>query len=165
MIIRLIIVLTILAACSDSGDATRVFEISAARLAEIKSKPYTPGNGPGGFATASLSGIADAAWPEGILFTGYGPYLHEMGFGRDMMITAIDDVSVNDIFVSRWQALRLHKPSGFDAAHYKDLIEYIFRKQPGDHVMISVDLNASTAAMIDGTYEPEIELWRINFQP
>ena len=165
MMIRLLIALTILAACSESGgSATKTFEIPAVRLEEIKNNPYTPGNGPGGFAIARLSGLEDDLWPDGILFLGFGPYLYEMGFSDKMMITAIDGVGVKEIFSNRWRNLRLHKPGGFDAAHYKDLIEYIFRKQPGDHVVLSIDVNAVVSDIVDGKHEPEIETWRINFQ-
>jgi len=165
MNIRLLVILMFLTACSAPGsDIAKTFDISAARLAEIKSNPYTPGNGPGGFAIAGLSGLGDDSRPEGILFLGYGPYLHEMGFGHNMMITAIDGLGVKEIFASRWQELRLQDPGAFDAAHYKDMIEYLFSKQPGDHVVISVDMNASISSMNDGTYQPAIEHWEINFK-
>ncbi len=165
MNIRLLIVATLLGACSaTSNDTAKTIDISAAKLAEIKSEPYTPGNGPGGFAAARLSGFGSDTAPDGILFLGYGPYLHEMGFGRGMMITAIDGLSVNEIFTSRWQGLRLNNPAAFDAAHYKDMIEYLFRKQPGDNVLISIDMNASAVEKDSVVHEPAIEHWRINFR-
>lgn len=164
MIIRLLLVLTLLASCSAGGeDVTKTLDVSAARLAEIKGKPYTAGNGPGGFSAAALSGSGDNAGSEGIVFTGIGPYLHEMGFTNSMVITAIDHQGVYEIFANRWKDLRLQSPSAFDAAHYKDLIEYIFAKEPGDSVVISIDVNVSTADFIAGTYERESETWRINF--
>jgi hypothetical protein len=46
--------------------------------------------GPGGVSAAALSGSDDGNGPEGIAFTGFGPYLHEMGFTPAMMITEID---------------------------------------------------------------------------
>ena len=149
-------------ACSAGGDISRSFDISADRLAEIKNKPYAPGNGPGGFATASLSG-PDDNWPVGIRFTGFGPYLYAMGFTKDMMVTAINGVGANEVFAGRWQGLRLQDPGAFDAAHYKDLIEFIFIEQPADHVVISVDVNASRMAVKAGIHQPKIEKWRINF--
>ncbi len=164
MAIRLLVIAVLLSACSASGnDVAKSIDLSAARLAEIRDKPYTPGNGAGGFAAARLSGLGDDAAPDGILFLGFGPYLHEMGFGRGMMITAIDGLGVNDIFSNRWQSLRLHNPAAFDAAHYKDMVEYVFRKQPGDQVLISIDMNASTVRKDNITHQPAIENWRINF--
>jgi len=165
MHIRLLLITMFLGACSASGnDVARSIEISAARLAEIKSKPYTPGNGPGGFAAARLSGLGDDSAPEGILFLGYGPYLHEMGFVRGMMIIAIDGRGVNEIFASRWQELRLQDPAAFDAAHYKDMVEYIFRKQSGDQVLISIDMNASSVKKDVDTHQPAIENWQVHFK-
>ena len=151
-------------ACSAGGsDISQSFDVSGDKLAEIKGKPYTPGNGPGGFAAARLSGFGDDALPDGIVFTGLGPYLHEMGFTSGTMITAIDGVGVNEIFAGRWQRLRLQDPGAFDGAHYKDLVEFIFIERPADHVVISIDVDASTAAMNAGTHQPEIENWQINF--
>jgi hypothetical protein len=165
MNIRLIIIVAFLGACSGSGnDIAKTIDLSAARLAEIKSKPYTPGNGPGGFSAARLSGSAIDTAPDGILFLGYGPYLHEMGFSRGMMITAIDGLGVNGIFAHRWQGLRLQNPAAFDAAHYKDMVEYIFRKEPGDHVLISIDTNASAIKMDSSNHQSAVEHWRINFE-
>ena len=164
MIIRLLLVLTILVAGSSCGqEVSKTLDVSAARLAEIKSKPYTAGNGPGGFAAAALSGFEENPGPEGILFTGFGPYLHEMGFTTSMMITAIDGQGVHEIFAGRWKELRLQAPDAFDAAHYKDLIEYIFAKEPGDSVVISLDVNPSTADIIAGNNKQRSEVWRIKF--
>jgi len=133
MIVRLLLVLTLLAACSSNGqDVTKSLDVSAARLAEIKSKPYTAGNGPGGFAAAALSGSGDDSKSDGI-------------------------------FYDRWKNLRLQSPDAFDAAHYKDLIEYIFAKEPGDSVVISIDVDVSTADILAGITEREPETWRINF--
>jgi len=166
MFIYLLVIGILLSGCSAAdNDVARSIELSATRLAEIKSNPYSPGNGPGGFAAARLSGTGDDSAPEGILFLGYGPYLHEMGFGRGMMITAIDGVNVNEIFASRWQGLRLQNPAAFDAAHYKDMIEYLFRRQPGDQVLIRIDMNASNVKKDSSEHEPVIENWQINFEP
>ena len=160
---RLLIVLMALTACSGAA-VTKTIDVSAARLAEIKSTPYIAGNNPGGFPTAGLSGLDEETWPEGIRFTGFGPYLYEMGFKKNMMITAIDGVGVHEIFVGRWQDLRLKDPAAFDASHYKDLIEYMFAKEPGAHVDVTVDVSVSAAAIKAGNYKPETEVWRINFQ-
>lgn len=165
MSIRLFVILAFLVSCSSSGyDISKTVEISADRLAEIKAKPYTGGNGAGGFATAALSGLAGDSTPDGILFTGFGPYLHEMGFQNHMMITAIDGVGVAEIFADRWRALRLQDPGAFDAAHYKDLIEFIFAGEPGDQVVLTIDLNVSIASLAAGQYTAETETWQISFQ-
>lgn len=171
---RLLIILIFLTACSSSDhDVAKSFEISAVRLAEIKSNPYTPGNGPGGFAAARLSGLEDDPQPESIQFLGFGPYLHEFGFSSGMTIIAIDGVSVTEIFADRWKPLRLQDPGAFDAAHYKDMVEYIFDKQPGEYVVISVDMNESnidnlsvnesTVTLKTGTRKVATENWQLNF--
>jgi len=166
MIFRLLIIATLLGACSATGDDVAVtIDLSAAQLAEIKSKPNTPVNGPGGFAAARLSGLGSDIAPGGILFLGHGQYLHDMGFRPGMMITAIDGLDVNRIFATRWQDLRLHKPGAFDGAHYKDMIEYLFRKEPGNHVLISIDMNASTVTKGNDNHQAAVEHWRINFKP
>ncbi len=165
MLIRLLVVLALLTSCSSSSrDVTKTVEISADKLAEIKATPYTGGNGPGGFSAAALSGLVDDSLPGGIRFTGFGPYLHEMGFKNNMMITKIDGVDVVEIFADRWRVLRLNNPSAFDAAHYKDLIEYIFASEPVDQVVLTIDVNVSTTSLVEGQYEPKTEVWQINFQ-
>lgn len=75
---------------SPGADASRTVDISADRLAEIRAKPYTAGNNPGGFAAAALSNPGDDSGGGGVRFIGFGPYLHEMGFTSNMVITAID---------------------------------------------------------------------------
>lgn len=159
------IALTFLAACgSDGQDVSKSIDVTPAELAQIKSKPYTAGNGPGGFAAAALSGYGENPGPDAIVFTGVGPYLHEMGFTSSMMITAIDGQGVNEIFADRWKGLRLKAPEAFDAAHYKDLIEYLFAKEPGESVMVSIYVKPSTADLVAGNNAEGPEAWRINFQ-
>ena len=162
---RLLSTLTILAALAACGPgADRTLELSSERLAEIRAKSYIGGNGPGGFALARLSGIDGNTWPAGIHFTGHGPYLHEMGFLPDMMITAIDGVGVDEIFAGRWRGLRLADPSAFDHMHYKDLVEYLFVEEQRDAVTLTVDLDVSTYDMDAGEYRPRTETWRIEFE-
>ena len=164
MIIRLLLVLTFLSACSSGGqDVSKTIDVPAAKLAEIQNKPYTAGNGPGGFAAAALSGYGENPGPDAIVFAGVGPYLHEMGFTSSMAITAINGVGVNEIFADRWIGLRLNAPDAIDSAHYKDLIEYLFAKAPGDSVVISIDVKPSTADLIAGNNKQGPEVWRINF--
>ena len=156
--------LMLLAACSSGGvDISRTIDITPAELAQIKDKPYTAGNGPGGFAAAALSGYGENPGPDAIVFTGVGPYLHEMGFTSSMSITAIDGLGVEEIFAERWKGLRLKAPDAFDAAHYKDLIEYIFAKEPGDSVLISIYVKPSTADLIAGNNKEGPEVWRLDF--
>ena len=87
-----------------------------------------------------------------------------MGFENRMMITAIDGVGVVEIFADRWRLLRHKDPSAFDAAHYKDLIEYIFAKEPGDQVVLAIDVNVSISSLAEEQYKPSTEVWQINFQ-
>ena len=164
MIIRSLIVLVFLSACSSGGqDVSKTIDLPAAKLAEIRSKPYTAGNGPGGFAAAALSSDGDNPGQGAIVFTGFGPYLHEMGFTSSMSITAIDGKGVYEIFADRWKGLRLKKPEAFDAAHYKDLIEYLFAKERGDSVLINIYVKPTTADLIAGNKKEGPEVWRINF--
>jgi hypothetical protein len=157
-------VLTFLVACSSGGaDVSRTIDVTAAELAQIKAKPYTAGNGPGGFAAAALSGFGENTGPDAIVFTGVGPYLHAMGFTSSMSITAIDGLGVEEIFAERWKGLRLKAPDAFDAAHYKDLIEYIFAKEPGDSVLISIYVKPSTADLLAGNNKEGPEVWRLDF--
>lgn len=151
-----------LVACGPGAD--RTLQVSAERLAEIRAKPYIGGNGPGGFATARLSGIDGNHWPAGIHFTGHGPYLHEMGFLPDMMITAIDGVGVDEIFAERWRGMRLQDPSAFDHMHYKDLVEYLFLEGERSAVSLTVDLDVSVYDMEAGEYRPRTETWRLELK-
>lgn len=163
MYIRLLLILLFLAACTSCGQSvSKTIDVTPAELAQIKSKPYTSGNGPGGFAAAALSGYGENPGPDAIVFTGVGPYLHEMGFTSSLSITAIDGKGVNEIFADRWKGLRLQAPDAFDAAHYKDLIEYIFTKEPGDSVTINIDVKPSTADLLAGNNKEGPEVWRIN---
>jgi len=165
MLIRLLVVLALLTSCSSSGsDVTKTVEMSADKLAEIAAKPYTGGNGPGGFSAAALSNPGDDSSPGGILFTGFGPYLHEMGFKNNMMITEIDGIGVAEIFADRWRVLRLQDPSAYDAAHYKDLVEYIFTRESVDQVVLTIDVKVSATSIVEGRHEPSTEIWQINFQ-
>lgn len=159
---RLLTTLAILAGCSSSAaDVTKTVDVTPERLAEIRSNPYTGGNGPGGFSAAALSG--GGSEPRGIAFTGFGPYLHEMGFTPNMMITAIDGTDVHEIFTDRWMKLRLQAPDAFDAAHYKDLIEYLFAKEPGSSVTLSLHVERSTADLVAGNTPQPTQTWRIEF--
>lgn len=162
MLFRKLAVLALLASCSSAGsDVTKSVDMSADTLAEIQAKPYTAGNSPGGFAAAALSNPGDGSSGE-VRFIGFGPYLHEIGFTPDMAITAINGVGVADIFATRWQPLRLGDPSGFDAAHYKDLIEYLFIEDRGGKLILDIDVNVSATSVAAGDVTPDKETWQIN---
>ena len=81
-----------------------------------------------------------------------------------MMLTEIDGVGVVEIFADRWRALRLQDPSAYDAAHYKDLIEYIFGRESVDQVVLTIDVNVSITSLVEGQYESDTEVWQINLQ-
>lgn len=151
-----------LAACSSAGsDVTKTVDIAADKLAEIAATPYVGGNGPGGFAAAALSNPGDGSAGE-IRFTGFGPYLHEIGFTPDMAITAINGVGVAEIFASRWQPLRLGDPSAFDAAHYKNLVEYLFIEDRGGKLLLDIDVKVSARSAAAGDITPGSETWQLN---
>ena len=153
MFIRKLAVLVLLAACAGcSSDVTKTVDMSADKLAEIQATPYTAGNTAGGFAAAALSNPGDGSSGE-VRFTGFGPYLHEIGFTPDMAITAINGVGVADIFATRWQPLRIGDPSAFDAAHYKDLVEYLFVEERGGKLILDINVNVSATSK---------ETWQIN---
>jgi hypothetical protein len=44
------------------------------------------------------------------------------------------------------------------------LIEYIFDKEPGDQVMLAIDVNVSIASLTAGQYRSNTEIWQINLQ-
>jgi hypothetical protein len=162
MLIRILAVLALLASCSSSGsDVAKTVDMSADKLAEIQATPYIAGNNAGGFAAAALSNPGDGSSGE-IRFTGFGPYLHEIGFTPDMAITAINGVGVADIFAARWQQLRIGNPSGFDAAHYKDLIEYLFVEDRGGKLMLDIVVNVSATSVAAGDIKSGKETWQIN---
>ena len=110
---------------------------------------------------AGIAGVDDDPWPDGILFMRYGPYLQELGFGRGQMLIEIDGEPVQDIFYDRWITKRIKRPAGFHADHYRDLIEYLFDKKPGETIVIKMYLNVPTSHTEIGSYTPEVEYWQI----
>ena len=164
MLIRLFAVLIVLASCTGSGpEVTKSVEISAARLAEIRENSYAADSESGRYGLAALAGFQDDSRSGGILFTGFGRYLHEMGFRENMVITEIDGVGVAGIFADRWRSLRLQDPSAFDAMHYNDLIEYLFLRDSKAPVLLTIDVNVSVRSFLEGQHEAETEVWKINF--
>lgn len=162
MAIRKLAILVLLASCSSAGsDVAKSVDVSAATLAEIRARPYVGGNGPGGFAAAALSNPGDGL-SGGIHFTGFGPYLHDIGFTSNMVITQINGVGVADIFADRWQGLRLQDPGAFDAAHYKDLVEYLFVEERGGTITLGIDTTVTATTVAGGEVTPGKQTWRLN---
>ncbi len=162
MTIRMGCVLLLLAACTSSADyeISKTLHVSAERLAEIREKPYVKRYRGGGPA-ARLSGLDDDPWPDGILFMDYGPYLEELGFEKRQMLVEIDGKSVQDIFYDRWKTKRIRRPAGFDSDHYRDLIRYLFDKEPGEQIVVKMYLNVPMSQSKIGAYIPEVEYWQI----
>lgn len=162
MLIRILAVIALLASCSSSdSDVAKTVDMSADKLAQIRATPYTAGNNAGGFAAAALSNPGDGSSGE-VRFIGFGPYLHEMGFTPNMAITEINGVGVADIFATRWQQLRIGDPGGFDAAHYKDLVEYLFVEDRGGKLMLDINVNVSATTAAAGDIKSGKETWQIN---
>lgn len=150
-----LLILPLLIGCGP--DISRTVELTPAKLGEIRETPYVGGNGPGGFATARL----EPGNSPRILFTGFGPYLHEMGFVPGMSLTHIDAQPVDALFAERWAALRLGDATAYDAAHYADLIRFLFVERDGGRVDLTVEIGRGAALATDGAYRPGTETWRI----
>lgn len=151
-------VLAVLVACEPG--AARTVVVPAETLATIRERPYVAGNGPGGFATARLAGLAPAADAPGIRFTGFGPYLYEFGFRPDMRIIAIDGADPREVLKARWAALRLRDPAAFDADHYRDLIRYLFVERDAGSFTLTVEIPRSVELATNGAYQEGVETWR-----
>lgn len=154
-----------MAACSSSSDNefSRTLHVSAERLAEIKRKPWVKRYQSGGGPAARLAGLDKDPWPEGVLFMGYGPYLEGLGFGRRQMLTEIDGKGVHAIFEDRWEKKSIRRPAGFHRDHYEDLIRYLFDKDPGEQIVVTMYLNVDMMERTIGSYVPEVEYWQIIF--
>ena len=87
-----------------------------------------------------------------------------MGFTSNMVLTHIDGVGVAKIFADRWSALRLGDPSAYGAAHYRDLIQYIFLRDSVNQVLLTFHVKVSIALMNEGPQEPRTEVWQLNLQ-
>jgi len=157
--------LLLLTACSSSPDAdvSRTLHVSAERLAEIQSKPWVKRYKSGGGPAARLAGLDKDPWPEGILFMEYGPYLEGLGFAKRQMLVEIDGNGVHSIFEDRWAKKSIRRPAGFHREHYEDLIRYLFDKEPGEQVIVTMYLNVPSMQSTIGSYVPEIEYWQIVF--
>lgn len=150
-----ILIVLLFSACGPN--VSRYWEVTPSKLQEIRDRPYVGGNGPGGFATARL----DASDAPRIEFTGFGPYLYEMGFVPGMSLSAIDGQPVDELFAGRWSALRLGNPGAFDAAHYRDLVEYLFIERDGGRIDLTVEISRLASLATEGAYRPGTETWRI----
>lgn len=162
--LAVLFVLTI-SACSSSPDYefSRTLHISPERLAEIKSAPYVKRYRSGGGPAARLAGLDNDPWPEGILFLEYGPYLEDLGFGKRQMLVEVDGEGVHAIFTDRWKKKSIRRPAGFHKDHYEDLIRYLFDKDPGEQVVVTMYLNVPTNYQKVSSYSPEVEYWQIIF--
>ncbi len=151
--------------CSSSPDYQigRTLHVSAAKLAEIKRKPYVKRYQSGGGPAARLAGLEDDPWPDGILFLEYGPYLEELGFAKGQALVEIDGKGVHDIFLDRWEKFRSVRPRAFHKHHYKDLIQYLFDRSPGDQLVVTMYLNVPGSESEIRNYTQEIEHWQIIF--
>jgi len=164
MRLRIVFVVFLLTACSSPQEyeISRTLHVSAERLAEIKCKPYVKRYRGGGPA-ARLAGLEGDPWPEGILFMDHGPYLEGMGFAKRQMLTKIDGKAVHGIFYDRWKTKRIKRPAGFHGDHYKDLISYMFDREPGEQIVVTMYLNVPMSESEIGSYTPEVEYWEIVF--
>jgi hypothetical protein len=162
MTIRIACVFLLLTACTSSTDyeISKTVHVSAERLAEIREQPYVKRYRGGGPA-ARLAGLDNDPWPDGILFMDYGPYLEDLGFAKRQMIIEIDGEPVQEIFHDRWKTMRIRRPAGFNADHYKDLIRYLFDKEPGERIVVKMYLNVPTSHTEISSYTPEVEYWQI----
>lgn len=168
MVIRLILVLMLLAACSPSSDVkiTKTLQVSAERLAEIRRNPHVKRYQRETPPLARLAGQDANASLAGILLYSVvnDPYLGELGFAEGMLITAINGKKVHDIFASRWQRLRLRRPAGFDNTHYRNLIEYLFIENKWDEFVVSLYLDVPSDIKDWPAYVPKVEHWRIKLK-
>lgn len=166
MIIRIVLALLLLASCSKSPDikVARTLQVSAERLAEIRSNPHRKRSPRDSAPGARISGLAGDAWPPGILFYGWAmdPYLEELGFTTSTLIVAINGKKVHDIFNSRWR--RHGRLGGFYPANYQDLIEYLFLENKWDQFVVTVYVDVPGDATEVPSYAPKIEHWRIRLK-
>lgn len=160
-IVGIAALLALLSGCDARADKS--LEVSAARIAEIRETPYVPGNNRGGFATARLAGI-DSEETGAVEFTGFGPYLYELGFRQGMSIRAIDGADPRDVLADRWAALRLADASAYDAEHYRDLVRYLFLEQGKESVDLTVAIPRETELATSGAYREGVETWRITLE-
>lgn len=167
MLIRMLLVLLLLASCSPSPDyqVSRTVQISGERLAEIRRNPHVKRYERERAPAARLTGLDRDPWPAGIVFMGVmDPYLEELGLGDGMLLTAINGKQVHDIFLSRWQYKRLRRPAGFDYAHYRDIVEYLFLENQWNEFVVTVlrDVPSSIEALPQ--YVAKVEHWRIKLK-
>jgi hypothetical protein len=164
MKIRLLVILFLVTACSPEPEPyfNRTLHVSADKLDKIQTTPYIKWYQPKG-PTARLAGLEDDPWPDGILFSDYGAYLEGLGFGRRQMLAEIDGQGVHAIFNDRWITKSIKRPAGFHRDHYEDLIIQMFKKAPGEQVVLTMYMNVPSSAKKIGEYSPEVEHWQIVF--
>jgi hypothetical protein len=163
----LILALLFLASCSSEREPpiTRTVTVSAAKLAEIRAAPKVvvyPKSGPSRFAR--LGGMEQDPWPPGVMLYTPDPYMEQLGFGEGHMIAKIDGKRVHEIFVPRWQKLRIRRPAGFDAGHYNDMLSYIFLEHQQKSMLLTVYVGVTMRAEEIPSYQPVMERWQVNFE-
>jgi hypothetical protein len=163
VIIRIALALLFLTSCTPSpnGQLEKTLQVSAARMAEIRSNPHVKLSRKGGDSWARLSGLESDSWPAGIMFGGslMDPYLEELGFSTSTMITAINGKKVHDVFLSRWK--KHGRLGGFYPANYEDLVDYLFVENKWDEFVVTVYVDLPSDASHAQAYVPKIENWLV----
>lgn len=168
MMFRIVLALLLLAACSPVPDVkiSKTVEVSAERLAEIRSNPYVKRYKRGSDPSARLGGLEGDPWPAGVMFLSevMDPYLEDLGLKPGITIAAINGKKAHEIFVERWQKKRGRRPAGFTNDHYKDLISYLFLENKWNQFVMTVYLDVPSSSDEIRSYVPKIENWRIKFK-
>ena len=59
--------------------------------------------------------------------------------------------------------MSIKRPSGFHRDHYEDLMIQMFKKEPGEQIVVTMYMNVPSSAKKIGEYSPEVEHWQIVF--
>src|SRR5262245_8262839 len=96
IVARLALVFLVLTACSPAPDqkVSKTLQVSAEKLAEIRSNPHVKRFKRGSDPAARLAGLEGDAWPAGILFMTMDPYLEDLGLDPAKMIIEINGKKV-----------------------------------------------------------------------
>lgn len=167
MVIAIALLPLMLASCSGEREPpiTRTVTVSAAKLAEIRAAPKVvvyPKGGPISFAR--LTGLDKDPWPPGILLYNPDPHMAMIGFGEGHVLAKIDGKTAREIFVQRWQKLRIRRPAGFDASHYNDMLSYIFLEHQQPRMVLTVYSNVPDHFEKVPHYQPVLQRWEVKFE-